>query len=371
MKVTHRAPPTSPYRWPPPPHPHSIMKTFDLPNDTWGDTDSEEGVVKVIMRGPSAARLPPDAFINILFENNILSENNFEKIRIVIQDNNRKRYVFGNVSYTHRQQFTANYNNEELSFLLIDPRDKRTVVTLLHMPIQTTEKAIRHIFSALDEECVVSDVKVAPGTQMRHDRWQLLLECQNKDKIPDSFILSKMGIEGEDIVVKVFLEGRNRQLHKPRSNQQNQTLESEQPPLAGLPDAARPPSPHKETEHPPRTPVPPPPSPQSTEIDHIETSAPTPTVRPRPTPSPHDDWKRTKRGRYPHEETDYDSLTPKEQSSRNIVKERAKLARERLTADGTTLEEIRAEDERKRRERAANRNEKTMHDYFDRNYRHY
>ena len=55
------------------------------------------------MRGPSAARLPPDAFINILFENNILSENNFEKIRIVIQDNNRKRYVFGNVSYTHRQ----------------------------------------------------------------------------------------------------------------------------------------------------------------------------------------------------------------------------------------------------------------------------
>ena len=181
------------------------MKTFDLPNDTWGDTDSE-GVLKVIMRGPSAARLPPDAFINILFENNILSENNFEKIRIVIQDNNRKRYVFGNVSYTHRQQFTANYNNEELSFLLIDPRDKRTVVTLLHMPIQTTEKAIRHIFSALDEECVVSDVKVAPGTQMRHDRWQLLLECQNKDKIPDSFILSKMGIEGEDIVVKVFLE---------------------------------------------------------------------------------------------------------------------------------------------------------------------
>ena len=151
------------------------MKTFDLPNDTWGNTDSEEGVVKVIMRGPSAARLPPDAFINILFENNILSENNFEKIRIVIQDNNRKRYVFGNVSYTHRQQFTANYNNEELSFLLIDHRDKRTVVTLLHMPIQTTEKAIRHIFSALDEECVVSDVKVAPGTQMRHDHWQLLL----------------------------------------------------------------------------------------------------------------------------------------------------------------------------------------------------
>ena len=79
------------------------MKTFDLPNDTWGDTDSEEGVVKVIMKGPSAARLPPDAFINILFENNILSDNSFEKIRIVIEDNNRKRYVFGNVSYTHRQ----------------------------------------------------------------------------------------------------------------------------------------------------------------------------------------------------------------------------------------------------------------------------
>ena len=203
-----------------------------------------------------------------------------------------------------------NYNDEEITFLLIDPKDKRTVVTLLHMPIQTTEKAIRHIFSALDEDCVVSDAKVAPGSQMRHDRWQFLLECQNKDRIPDSFILSKMGIEGDDIVVKVFLEGRNRHLHEPRSNQQIQTAESEHPPLTSLSDAARPPSPRKEAEHPPQPPVSPPPSPQNTMTADIETSIPTPAARPRPTPSPHDDWKRTKRGRYPHEETDYDSLTP-------------------------------------------------------------
>ena len=294
-----------------------------------------------------------------------------KKITIIIQDNNRKRYVFGNVSYTHRQQFIANYNDEEITFLLIDPKDKRTVVTLLHMPIQTTEKAIRHIFSALDEDCVVSDVKVAPGSQMRHDRWQLLLECQNKERIPDSFILSKMGIEGEDIVVKVFLEGRNRHLHEFRSNQQTQTAESEHPPLTtDLSDAARPPSPRKETEHPPQPPVSPPPSPQNTMTADIETSIPTPAARPRPTPSPHEDWKRTRHS--PHsigtedEESDNAFLTPKEQCMRNMddLKERSKLARERWTDDGV-------QGERKRRERAANSSRKTMHDYFHRDYRHY
>ena len=126
-----------------------------------------------------------------------------------------------------------------------------------------------------------------------------------------------MGIEGEDIVVKVFLEGQNRQLHKPLSNQQTQTAESEHPPLTGLSDAARPPSPRKETEHPPQPPVSPPSSLQNTMTAHIETSTPTPAARPRPTPSPHEDWKRTRHSphsiRIENEESDNAYLILKEQ----------------------------------------------------------
>ena len=188
------------------------METFDLQADLWHDSDSvsDDKVVKVIMRGRSAAVLPAHAFISILFENGVINENSFNNIRIIIQENNRKRYVFGKVKYSHRQTFSAFYEDEEISFLLIDPTEKRTLVTLIHMPVQTTEKAIEFIFKKLDNECDVSEVNIAPGDQMRYDRWQFMLDCKDKSKIPDAFVLPKMGIEGQDLIVKIFLEGRPR-----------------------------------------------------------------------------------------------------------------------------------------------------------------
>merc|ERR1711860_238057 len=76
------------------------------------------------------------------------------------------------------------------------------------MPYQTTPAAIRHIFSVLNKDWHVSDIKHSPGTQMRNDRWQCFLECENKDLIPHYFILPKMGVEGENLKIKVRLRGR-------------------------------------------------------------------------------------------------------------------------------------------------------------------
>ena len=100
------------------------------------------------------------------------------------------------------------HNNEIISFLLLDPYDTRFQVTLLHMPVETSERAIKYIFNTIYSDICVSDVRVAPGKQRRHDRWQLMVECNDIQEIPHSFILPNMGPEYEDLKIKVFIEGR-------------------------------------------------------------------------------------------------------------------------------------------------------------------
>ena len=177
-----------------------------VPDDEWAV--NRQHVVKVVMRGQESSTLPPDVFVNALFENGVLMNNDCENVIITIPHNNRKRFVYGEVFYTHRQEFSITYNQETISFLLLDPYDSRVQVTLLHMPVETTERAIRFIFNAINKDFCVSEVRVAPGKQRRHDRWQLMVECENVNDIPHCFILPNMGPKYEDLKIKVFVEGR-------------------------------------------------------------------------------------------------------------------------------------------------------------------
>ena len=56
-----------------------------------------------------------------------------------------------------------------------------------------------------------------PQVEKQDDWWQLMLDCDEIEKIPHSFILPSMGPEWEDSKVKVFVKGREPILEKPSS----------------------------------------------------------------------------------------------------------------------------------------------------------
>ena len=159
------------------------------------------------------------------------------------------------------------------------------------MPIETTERAIRCIFYDIDPMSCVSEVKVAPGRQARHDRWQLMLDCDDIEKIPHSFILPSMGPEWEDLKVKVFVKGREPILENPPSFPATETFEHtdsqmkprEQEDTALKQSASNVPLPKEKSAATPAVPPPPPPH--------------TPSARPRPTPSPNEEQPFLKRVR--------------------------------------------------------------------------
>ena len=109
------------------------------------------------------------------------------------------------LKYEHRE---TRYMFYEGHLLLIDPNDTRAEITLLHMPIQTNSAVIEHIFLSMNSKWRTSGIRHAPGEQKRGDRWQLYLECDDRKSIPDEFVLSEMGPEGQDIKVKIFVNGR-------------------------------------------------------------------------------------------------------------------------------------------------------------------
>ena len=76
------------------------------------------------------------------------------------------------------------------------------------LQIQTNPAVIEHIFSTMNSKWKTSGIRHAPGEQKRGDRWQLYLECDDRKSIPEGFVLSKMGPEGQDIRVKIFVSGR-------------------------------------------------------------------------------------------------------------------------------------------------------------------
>ena len=345
------------------------MSFISVPEEEW--VINRKKVVKVVLKGEEASTLPPDVFINALHDNGVLKDNNSSNIRMTIPHNNRKRFVYGDVNYSHRQTFSITYKQDNISFLLLDPDDARVQVTLLHMPIETSEGAIRHIFNEINSDFCVSDVKVAPGKQMRHDRWQLMIECSDIDEIPHLFILPNMGPEREHLKVKVFVEGRKTISDLPLplssrfSEQQSDALEpannslthsTSQDTLTKQPSAATP------------TKQPPPP-------------IFTPSCRPRPTPSPTEEQPDMKRVRPENNDVQGDSNSIKTTETLVNVgdesddeREREKARREKEEAWRINREQRRAQLEEMRQERLRREEERQRHhhgNYYRRGYRGY
>ena len=233
----------------------------------------------------------------------ILDDNNFN-INISIIESKRKRYVYAmKLKYEHRQTLNILYEGHLLSLLLIDPNDTRAEITLLHMPIQTNSAVIEHIFSTMNSKWKTSGIRHAPGEQKRGDRWQLYLECEDRKSIPEGFVLSKMGPEGQDIRVKMFVSGSR----VAQNFEQEQTTEKSQ--------TKPPPTPRTTITPTPQASAPPPqptPSPKSvpthsmfsydadinssankghnTSMKNVHTDS----IHHRPTPSPEPDPKKVK-----------------------------------------------------------------------------
>ena len=251
------------------------MIHISVPENKW--VTNSKKVVKVVLRGEEASTLPPNVFINALYENGVLKDNISNKVRMTIPHNKRKIFVYGDVNYSHRQTFSISYKEVMISFLLLDPDDARVQVTLLHMPIETSEGAIEYIFNEINSDLCVSDIKVAPGKQQRHDRWQLMIECSDIDEIPHAFILPNMGPEGEDLKIKVFVEGRKAisDLPIPNSSHESQQLNETLEPANNLLT-------HRSAPHDtlPKQPA------AATPFNKQPIF--TPTSRPRPSPSPNE-----------------------------------------------------------------------------------
>ena len=233
----------------------------------------------------------------------ILDDNDFN-INISIIESKRKRYVYAmKLKYEHRQTVNILYEGHLLSLLLIDPNDTRAEITLLNMPIQTNPAVIEHIFLTMNSKWKTSGIKHAPGEQKRGDRWQLYLECDDRKTIPEGFVLSEMGPEGQDIRVKIFVSGRR----VGQISEQETTKEKSQSKL--------PPTPLPTTTPTPQVSAPPPlstPSPKSvpthamflydddinslankrhdTSLKNVHSDA----IHHRPTPSPEPDPKKLK-----------------------------------------------------------------------------
>ena len=279
------------------------MSHISVPDDEW--VINSKKVVKVVLRGAEASTLPPDVFVKALYDNGVLKDNDSRNVKITIPHNNRKRFVYGDVNYEHRQSFSICHNQNNISFLLLDPDDARVQVTLLHMPIETSERAIKYIFNEINTDFTVSDIKVAPGKQMRHDRWQLMIECTDVEEIPHTFVLPNMGPEREHLKIKVFVEGRKAidDLPQPLSTHDpDQRKDNTEQTNTSLPRSA---SLGSLIEQPPAV----------TPANQPLPPTFTPTTRPRPTPSPNENQPFLKRVRPQDKEdaTKSDNMQPAKQ----------------------------------------------------------
>ena len=52
----------------------------------------------------------------------------------------------------------------------------------------------------------------------RSDRWELMLDCKERDEIPHGFTLPKMSPEKQDVNVKIFVRGRQAEIDKTSDN---------------------------------------------------------------------------------------------------------------------------------------------------------
>ena len=179
---------------------------IDVPDALWPEIT--DGVVKVVLTGVGASALPPDIFLKALKDNNIINECDIKTTKVNIPFSKRKRMVYGCLKYKHKQTFNLDYKGNSITFLLLDPNDTRLELTLLHMPINTTQEIITYIFNAINPKWIPSDIRLEPGIEQRHDRWQLMLQCNDGAEIPHQFTLPRRGPEKENLTIKVFVTGR-------------------------------------------------------------------------------------------------------------------------------------------------------------------
>ena len=177
---------------------------IDVPDDLWPEIT--DGVAKVVLTGVGASALPPDIFLKALKDNGII--NDIKATKVNIPFSKRKRVVYGCLKFKHKQSFSIQYKQNEISFLILDPNDTRVEMTLLHMLINTTKEIITYIFNAINPKWIPSDIRLEPGIEQRHDRWQLMLQCNDVKDIPHHFILPKRGPEKENLTIKLFVTGR-------------------------------------------------------------------------------------------------------------------------------------------------------------------
>ena len=131
-----------------------------VPKNLWSEISTE--VVKVIIKGTGAEKLPNEILQRELKNRSIILDDNCINISII--ESKRKRYVYAmKLNYEHRQTVSILYEGHLLSLLLIDPNDTRAEITLLHMPIQTNSAVIEHIFLSMNSKWRTSGIRHAPG----------------------------------------------------------------------------------------------------------------------------------------------------------------------------------------------------------------
>ena len=285
---------------------YTQLPTFDVSDEKWSLNVFRKCVKIVISgHGSSATDLPNHVLKRCLLDNKVIRDSVNDPIDIVILENKRKRFVYAfSLYFSHRMRIDLDYEGHKLSLLMIDPTITHSEVTLIHMPIETNESVIRHIFGSMNSDWEVYDVKRQPGTQMRADRWELLLDCkQREDEIPEGFILPKRSPDKQDVIVKIFVTGRPpKQRHKVMENAnssadpppESMTAGQPPPPPSGPTPLATPPP---TTTH-AATPLTP--TPQTDDIAHNSTSyneSAYRTSRDRPTPSPNERKPEHKRGK--------------------------------------------------------------------------
>ena len=73
----------------------------NVPGNLWSASDDR--VLKVILRGTNAYKLPYEEFINALRDNGIFVNNDISDVHVNISETPRKRTVYGKLKFEHRQ----------------------------------------------------------------------------------------------------------------------------------------------------------------------------------------------------------------------------------------------------------------------------
>ena len=135
-----------------------------VPDSLWSKNKND--IVKVIIQGINADRLSNDFLEETLKKNEIIVDRNEDNIDILLIESKRKRYVYSKrLRYKHRQTIHTIFECQALTLLLIDPTESRVEVTLLHMPIETNQEVIKHIFHSMNPEWKATNIRHASGDQ--------------------------------------------------------------------------------------------------------------------------------------------------------------------------------------------------------------